>query len=598
MDKTEKTNHNQSAAPKDSTAKPKPPSGEDSILADAEYQQLLIEYQNARWEECRKLLENLLKKYPNHPRLAEFKRDFEFQYSFHQNSEVSVKKARKDQAQTTRRKGLIIVAGILVVLLFIWGGYTLLSNITSAQQHDYAQAQIELLSGQVESLLNSGQPEKAQELVQQMQSLDASNEKVIELSTQTTELLAMNQLYEDALVKISDGADADALVLLQKIDAEVPGYRDVKQLITQTQNKIEVKQVTEEATLAYKENRWEDAITGFEKAYSLDPELKDANMKEQLLNSYLHRIIQMLESNDSTIEDIEKAELYYRRAIAMIPQSRVYATERENLQKISSSLLEMKYTQTASALISDPNQTLNSINRAVNYLSKASNLNPANTQLKSEVEKITMYQVGMQDYVEMNWAPAIDQLTKLNSLDSKYAGGLAAQLLYEAHVGRGNQYFAVGLYLDARKEYEAAETIAWDNGENQMQLFLVEVDLGYTLGRLKDYQNAASYFKYAVETINYTYRASGDPGLILDLANAIQNYNDGLYQASYDGFVSALEKKSSLFSEKEINAQVGTLLAFVAGANQSSVSAISERNKLTRMTVVTADQVLVIPYLP
>lgn len=598
MDNSNKTTHNPSKTPNIPDGRPSTATGEDPILRDAEYQQLLIEYQNARWEECSKLLENLLKKYPDHPRLNEFKRDFEFQYSFHQNAETSVKKTRKDQAQSGTRKGIFIGGVILAVVLFIWGGYTILHNLTVTRQQNYAQAQIAMLSGQVESLLSSGQPEKALELVQQMKALDPENEEVSALSERTNELLAMNLLYEEAQAKIENGSNAEALALLKQIDAEVPGYRDVNQLITQTQNRIEITRVTEEATLAYKESRWEDAITGFERVSVLDPTSKDANMKEQLLNSYLHRIIQMLESDESTIEDIEKAETYYRRAIAMIPQSRVYATERENLQKISSSLLEMKYTQTASALINDPNQTLNSVNRAVNYLSKASNLNPTNAQLKTEVEKITLYQVGMQDYVEMNWAPAIEQLSRLLALDQNFADGLAAQMLYEAHIGRGNQYFAVGLYLDARKEYEAAETLAWDEGGNAMKLFLVEIDLGYTLGRLKDYQNAASYFKYAVESINYAYRAPGDPGLILDLANAVQNYNDGSFQASYEGFVNALEQKSALFTDKEINAQVGTLLAFVAGENQSTVAAVSERNQLTRMTIVTTDQVLVIPYLP
>lgn len=598
MDNSNKTTHNPSKTPNIPDGRPSTATGEDPILRDAEYQQLLIEYQNARWEECSKLLENLLKKYPDHPRLNEFKRDFEFQYSFHQNAETSVKKTRKDQAQSGTRKGIFIGGVILAVVLFIWGGYTILHNLTVTRQQNYAQAQIAMLSGQVESLLSSGQPEKALELVQQMKALDPENEEVSALSERTNELLAMNLLYEEAQAKIENGSNAEALALLKQIDAEVPGYRDVNQLITQTQNRIEITRVTEEATLAYKESRWEDAITGFERVSVLDPTSKDANMKEQLLNSYLHRIIQMLESDESTIEDIEKAETYYRRAIAMIPQSRVYATERENLQKISSSLLEMKYTQTASALINDPNQTLNSVNRAVNYLSKASNLNPTNAQLKTEVEKITLYQVGMQDYVEMNWAPAIEQLSRLLALDQNFADGLAAQMLYEAHMGRGNQYFAVGLYLDARKEYEAAETLAWDEGGNAMKLFLVEIDLGYTLGRLKDYQNAASYFKYAVESINYAYRAPGDPGLILDLANAVQNYNDGSFQASYEGFVNALEQKSALFTDKEINAQVGTLLAFVAGENQSTVAAVSERNQLTRMTIVTTDQVLVIPYLP
>lgn len=598
MDKTDKTTNASSNSFTQPPTKPGAAKGGDPIFQDAEYQQLLVEYQNARWEECNNLLENLLKKYPNHPRLLEFKRDFEFQYSFHQSAETYEKDKKKDQVQKSTRKGLTIFGILLASVVLLWGIYTIIQKITVTQQQNYIQAQVELLGGQVEALLNSGQPEKALALLQQMQTLDPQNPRVLELSTKTNDLLKLNTLYNQALAKIQEKADEEALVLLKQIDSQVSGFRDVKQLITEIQNRIDIANALTDATTAYKENRWEDAITGFEKVLSLDSSQQNALMKEQLLNSYLHRIIQMLESDQSSNEEIDKAETYYRRAMAMIPQSKVYASEREDLQKLSSNLLELKYTQTANNMISDPNQTLNSISRAVNYLSKASNLNPQNSSLKIEVTKIGMYQVALQDYVEMNWASAIDQLNQLLAIDKNYAGGLAAQLLYEAHVGRGNQYYSVGLYLDARKEYEAAETLAWEEGQNNMKLFLVEINLGYTLGRLKDYQNAASYFKYAVESINYASRAHGNPTLIVNLANAIQNYNDGSYSASYEAFVSALEQKGDLYTEKEINAQAGTILAFVAAENLSTVQAISERNQLARISVVTMDQVLTIPSLP
>jgi hypothetical protein len=43
----------------------------------------------------------------------------------------------------------------------------------------------------------------------------------------------------------------------------------------------------------------------YESALELDPELNDAIMKEQLLNGYLRRIIQMLENDSTAVEDIE-----------------------------------------------------------------------------------------------------------------------------------------------------------------------------------------------------------------------------------------------------------------------------------------------------
>jgi tetratricopeptide (TPR) repeat protein len=182
-------------------------------------------------------------------------------------------------------------------------------------------------------------------------------------------------------------------------------------------------------------------------------------------------------------------------------------------------------------------------------------------------------------------------------MDENYANGFAKQLLYEAHVGRGNYYYSIGLYLDARKEYEAAEVLIWDQN-NLMNLFFVEVDLGNTLGKLKDFKDAASYFKYTFEAVNYANRASSHSTFVSNIKNAIQLYTAGKYKDSYDLFESNLADNNVLFTEKGINVQMGNCLAFIAAQNQSTVQAILERNDLSGETIISADQTLIIPSMP
>ncbi len=570
------------------------PPYEGDIHEDPSFQELLLNYQKANWNECDALLLPLLKRYPQDPDLQDFKNEYDLRIGFQRNQKQFEKDLGKNRIKKGSKVLVLSLISILVLTLLIGLGIWYGMNLLAEQNQKARATQIDVLSSQVEALLNSGQPEKAQELIDHMQSIDANNPTYIQLATKTNELMALNGVYDQAQEKFKAGEFSDALAMFQSIQAAIPNYRDVPLMIEKTQNNITVAQAAQDALKAYDESRWEDAITGFETVQLLAPERTDTAIKEKLLNSYLHRIIQMLENSNSSFDDISKAEAYYRRAIAMIPQSKIYQSERENLQKISSDLLTLKYTQTATQLVNDPNQTLGSVNQAANYLKKAANLNPKNAVLQSEVEKITQYQIGLQYYLAMEYEPAIQQLTNLLNTDDAYANGLAKQLLYEAHVGRGKYYFRVGLYLDARREFEAAENLVWDT-DNLMNLFMVEIDLAETLGKLQDYQNAASYYKYAVEAVNYSQRAVANPSFVSNLISAVQLYADGSYTDSFELFKSTLADKQALFTEQEVNLNNGTCLAFVAQKYHSTVEVILARNGLSSQTIATSDETYYIP---
>jgi hypothetical protein len=130
-----------------------------------------------------------------------------------------------------------------------------------------------------------------------------------------------------------------------------------------------------------------------------------------------------------------------------------------------------------------------------------------------------------------------------------------------------------------------------------MDLFTVEIDLAETLGKLQSFKDAASYYKYAVEAVDYSNRAVANPSFVSNLISAVQLYADGSYQDSFNLFQSTLKDKSFLFTEKEVNLRDGVCLAFVAKQYQSSVQAILERNGLTSQTIATSDESFFIPMM-
>jgi tetratricopeptide (TPR) repeat protein len=567
------------------------------ILLDPEYLSLSSEFQKGHWGECQRIIDSLDKKFPGDPRLEEFKNEFNLRYSVIKNIELTTKEKNK-KSLVSNFKGIAIIFGVLVAIgLVIWIGFTLIQNYSQTSQIQNNQNKIRILATQAENLITSGQPEKASEIVVLMKNIDANNSIVIDLSKKTDEILKINNEYLSALDKLKLDQDSDALQILQQIDKEYPDYRDVPQLIEETSKRISINKAVTTGTQAYKENDWQKTITNFEQIQSLDPTNIDPSIKDMLLNSYLRRIIQLLESNNTTFDEIDQAEVYYRRASAMIPQSKIYLSERENLQKISSNLLVMKYTQSAYSIVIEPDQTLGMVNQAVIYLKKAANLDPNNPTIQSELDKITLYQAGFQYYLGMNWPSAIEQFSSLNKIDSTYANGFARQLLYEAYIQRGKQYASVGFPADARKQFESAESLSWDKS-NLMGLFMVEIDLAQTLGTLEQYKDAASYYKYAVESVNYQGLAASSPAFVNDLTSAAALYDAGNYQDSYTLFNRTLADKNLFFAENEIKVRQGNCLAIIAAINQSSVEAIAEKNNLPQQTIVSVDQTLIIPSIP
>ena len=345
---------------------------------------------------------------------------------------------------------------------------------------------------------------------------------------------------------------------------------------------------------AYQNEDWDTVISSYEGALALDPQLDDPLITEQLLQGYLKKIISMLEEDSASIEDIEAAEQYYRKAVALIPQSKEYANERENLQEASSNLLQLKFVQTAKDMLSDSAQTITSVKKAVTYLTKAASIDPKNSALQIDLNNAEYYQVAFQDFLDMNWASAITNLTKIMESDPNFAGGNTATLLYEAYSALGQQYYSAGFYSDALNNFEQAELVAWDDTENTMKLFQVQINIGDTYGKLRDYENAVSYYLYALNSIEITSRS--EMTTVNNLV-AQATYWDAIgdYDSAYTALQEALQAIGEIYVQTEIEISDGACLAFFADDNLSTIDAILEANNLPQNMVINFGRQLIVP---
>ncbi len=570
-------------------------SSSDGLFADPDYKGLIESYQHAHFDACVNLLQILSERYPDHPRLIEFKKDLDLQLSLKVLDQKHEKGERKQKTRKTLRISAFTVFSVIMVLVIFGVSYVFFADLIRQETRASNTSQAIQLEQQVNDLLNSGQPAVALGLVERIRSLDADFPNLADLESRTNTLLEIEGQYQAAVGLLEEGKNSEALTILQEIESKSPGLWDVNRLIEDAEEGIQISVYMTEGDQAYQNQDWRTAIDSYEAALALNPDIDDPLMKEQLLNSYLRSIIHMLESSSTTIEDIGLAEQYYRKAVAMIPQSRAFASERGNLEQVSSNLLELKFTQTASALLQERYQTFSSISSAVTYLNKAVNLNPKNASLQIALKNAQLYQVAFQNVLELDWTQAVRNLTQIVDVDPDYANGNASQLLLEAYHSLGKKYYSVGLYADARNYLEQAEILAFDRSENKLQLYEVQMVLGDTFARTNDYENAASYYRYAFSKVEVLSKAPVSSRLYI-LVNAGNGLMDqGNFELAVETFQEAGEEIGQIYTVRTITAPDGATLPFFAAEYNSTTGAIIAANNLPDGMTITFGRDLLVP---
>ena len=567
------------------------------LSSDPDYTKLLEHYQLAEFNNCKEVLDKLEKRYPEHPGLLKFKDDLQMRLSL-KNMAISIKEEEKHKKKKViLNMSVFAIIGFLIVVIVLFFSYNYFNNNVSAKQLEDETALLTSLDYQAEQLLLAGQPQPAAEIIERIRTINPEFVNLPELMSRTDDLLRLEANYQTALNLITENNSDEALVILNEIEVEKPGMWDVSQQIASIETSSQIAKYIEEGNAAYQIEKWDQVISAYENALILDPELDDPLMTEQLLRGYLNRIISMLENENTSIEDIKNAEAYYRRAVALAPQSKAFASERGNLQKASSNLLELKFTQIAKANLEDKNQTLTSVAEAVSYLSKAANIKPENTALNTDLKNAEHYQIALKNFIEMNWGQTITNLNQISSVNSNYANGNANLLLFNAYYEFGKQYSSVGLYLDAINKLEQAEILAWHDSGNLIKLFQIQVILGDTFGKLNDYENAVSYYQYALNAIQVNKRLTNFPAIATKLAEANVLATYGNYEDAYKAFQEVLKGIDVVFSASEIEISDGVCLAFFANENLSTVEAILEANNLPISMVITSGRKLKVPML-
>jgi tetratricopeptide (TPR) repeat protein len=569
------------------------------MAADPAYESLLTNFQKADWETCNHLLDELLQKYPDDPTLKEFREDIEVKKVFKDKESLNSQEKKKATRKSLTISLLVVFGGILLALLAIvlisTNFMSRPSSTTLLSASEMEQKLLEL-EDQAQNFIRVGNTVMALETIQKIQEIDPNYPALVELINQANQLQELDKLYEMAIQYIKNNDYNAALVLLKQIEGQNATYKDIQYQISQIEKHNRISELLVVADTAYTERRWDDVITSYEEVLSLDPAIVAPDLEEQLFMSYYEKIKAILSSENSTIEEIDAAETYYYRAVALVAQDKAFAQERRDLQQFPVGLLNLKYRQIAKSIIESPYATEDSITKAVDYLRKAVNLAPGDAAINSELEKAQNYLLATQKFDRMEWDAAITNLQKLSRFQTTYANGMVQQMLFESYSARGHRFLNAGYFSDAQQDFEQAEIIAWENPGNKLQLFEAEVNMGIVLGKMYDYRNAIKYFNMAMDTANITSQLT-DPYLINALQNARANAEASMDYASFEAYRDAITNLMDGYLYREVTITKGQSFIGIARIYESTITSIRQRNDLAESMTAKSDMTILVPYI-
>jgi tetratricopeptide (TPR) repeat protein len=573
---------------------------DSALLTDAAFQELNTSFQKGNWKKSTELIHKLLAKYPDHPLLKEYQDDIAMQARLH----------KIERGKVWGQAGNIILVVLLVGALavgLVYLGYTInqqyQQNAQLAQvqnEQKLAQMQVEYirqLEDQARAALQAGKPEDTLEILKTIEAQDPQNPVIGELRGKVNELTALIDQYNQAMKELAANNLDKALEAFLKIQQKDPTFRDVSYQIGLIQKQQKVLQLVKDAETAYQAKKWEDTLRIYTEALSIDSSVNSEIVKERMLYSYLNLIIDTLSKKEPTIEELERSIVHYRKAISLIPQDRKRIAEREELQNLSFELLVTKNFQMGKNLLKDPTQNDYTVSKAVLFLRTAAELRPEDLDYVKEVEKAVLYQAAFASFNASKWDAAIRGFTNLAKFDQSYPNDMGRTLLFESYAGRGRQLYAGGFYLDARSNFEKGEFIAWEQPENKLNLFWVQMQLGYTLGKVNNYRDALSYFRFALNAIKYPTKLKPDDPILNELLNGNNLFLQSKFADSYTVYSKALTNLEKFYNFQQVSVKPGDNLVYVAKKYASNLQVIRQFNQVD-FPNVTQNQVLNIPYIP
>jgi tetratricopeptide (TPR) repeat protein len=278
---------------------------------DRDYLEVLRDMQQGQWERVVPMLRALQARHPEAAELNDLLQEATFRSSLESNWGDKVKGL---QGFTLPIRPLltaipILVLGVLLVFGVIYYGRIQRVSALSDQQQAMLQ--------QAQSALAVGQHREALDLFEAILAESPEQPEAIKGQGETRRQMKLANDYQLALDRIKSGNYQQALELLNALQKEAPGYRDVANRIKEIKVNMGAPQLFADAEFAFSNGLWLSAIAQYEELRRLDSSYESDTAQEHLALAYLKAGQQMVSVRPGDSTAPKQVQDYFKKAAQM-----------------------------------------------------------------------------------------------------------------------------------------------------------------------------------------------------------------------------------------------------------------------------------------
>jgi tetratricopeptide (TPR) repeat protein len=516
------------------------------------------------WENGILQLDQLILQYPLDHKLRTLRQEMHLRARMDRDEEVdqSVERRRRLTKIATRLWALVLI------LILILTGYRSISNFVQEKVENTREvlAQEFLIIEQsakfrdAEALLRADRPDDALVLLEQILASGVELPELPNLLAQAQSASLLIDDYYEGLHQMDQQNWIAAKTIFEKIMEQDPTFRDVSILLSDIEKYSLIDEISLTSDQYFETGEWAGAVAGYESIRALDPEFKPELIEDKLFTSYVNAANAALVDQADSLQALETAEGYFRKALALRPQ--------------------------------DP-------------------------EVKAERELAYLYLKAQRDFNEGLWGEVISGMEIINAEKPDYALGTARQTLYEAYIARGDAWMAKGVYQDAMVDYQRASVLAKQDPEAILRMYEAHLKIAEVEGVQGNFETAVFHYRTAIDLSGLRDRLlltnSIQSASLLKAENSAEEGNFGVAYEEYRKALGIIPGNACLSfgpyqdalsiarsSERIITheVQLGEYLTMLANRYRSTVCAIVVANELSDPDVIFEGQVLLIPVRP
>lgn len=400
-------------------------------------------------------LQRLLKIYPDEKEIQSLLLRVQLRATFGGSDYIPVDHA---PPKPVLRNFVLLLLTVTVLLVALAGGTAFVKRVLEPlDQAEQRDAYIQSLWEGARQRLEAGDLVGTREFLDQLRAELPGNEEVEKLYLIVEQRQHWDDLFADGKDAFEAGEWELALELLSGVPPESAQYEAAQYLIQELQKQADLEDAWQEAELLVEAGDYPGAISILAWIRSQNPDFRRDQVEERLFE--LHRTLglELIAEARGNTDLLREATVHLREALAIRPANQdlkdeldlavafvagaeaynrgdwpvaaarwepIYAARSDYQVGALGRRLQEVYPRAAQQMIAEAKGSVRQLSRALAYLDRALEFDPANEELLQERDLISRYLEGLDAFGIERWDLAIDLWGPIYALRPGYQSGV------------------------------------------------------------------------------------------------------------------------------------------------------------------------------